>query len=330
MKRKICSLLMLLVMLFVIGVPAMAAETLTAKIPVEIVLEGSVLDSEDTFTVQISAENGGPMPAEAELKIKGAGKDVFEIEYSKLGIYSYKIKQIAGDNKDCVYDSSVYTLEVSVTATESGTMEITTALYDANGDKTDSALFKNKYLPVNPAKWDPPVEKKVEVKSGTVPADAEYVFTMIPENKDDPMPENEECEFDSETGALIMKKNTPGSYEFGWMYYGEECIGKTYTYTVKEIPGKDSNFTYDVEIYTMTVKVSVKDRQIVLDVSYADKDGNPIDKMSFTNVYDGEETPPPKTGDTTNLVLYIVLFAAGALALCGVLIFALKRNKKND
>ena len=101
-------------------------------------------------------------------------------------------------------------------------------------------------------------------------------------------------------------------------------MGKTYTYTVAEIPGKDSNFTYDVQIYTMTVVVTGEDRQVQIDVSYKDATGNNVDGVSFTNVY--KETPPPPTGDTMNLNIWILVMLIAAVGMCVVLIVAKRKR----
>ena len=53
-----------------------------------------------------------------------------------------------------------------------------------------------------------------------------------------------------------MDQKGPGSYEFGWMTFTQEHVGKTYVYTVKEVAGSDSRYDYDEEIYTLTIKVS--------------------------------------------------------------------------
>ena len=199
--------------------------------------------------------------------------------------------------------------------------------YAQNGEKTDEAVFTDVYKPLEPAKLDPPVVKKVVSKKGTAPSDAVFTFAMIPSPKDAPMPDNQEARKDASTGALYMDKKGPGSYEFGWMTFTQKDVGNTYVYTLKELPGSDKRFEYDTSSYTMTVKVSQKDGKVVLDVTYENQNGAVVDKAVFTNVYT-EGTNKPKTGDDRNASLWI-----GSMVCSGTLIalsvFLLSKKKKN-
>ena len=171
------------------------------------------------------------------------------------------------------------------------------------------------------AKYDPPVYKFVQ---GPCPKGSVFTFAMTPDQKDAPMPENPDARLDEATGALYLDRTDPGEYEFGWMYFDWTHVGKTYTYTLREIPGSDANFTYDVKIYTMTIVVSGEDRQVKLDISYKDETGASVDKVTFTNIY--EEPPAPPTGDTTNLRIWIIIMSVCVVALGAVLFIAKKRK----
>jgi len=145
------------------------------------------------------------------------------------------------------------------------------------------------------AKYDPPVEKLVEVKNGKAPTDSEFIFKMRPNALGYPMPENDEAEYDPASGTLTMKKHGPGSYEFGWMYFGTDHVGKTYTYTIYEAAGDDAHYKYDTMIYILTIVVNQdpETKEISLDISYADPEGRPADAVKFTNVYTPSDNPPP-------------------------------------
>ena len=140
--------------------PAFAAISEKVEIPVEIALEGSVLDAKDEFTVELTAvTEGAPMPAEGNsVKITGAGSASFKMEYTELGVYSYTIKQVAGSAKGVTYDDAVYTLTVSVIVGEDGKVGSVVALKGPDGTKVDEALFTNKYETPEPAKLDPPIK----------------------------------------------------------------------------------------------------------------------------------------------------------------------------
>ena len=265
------------------------------------------------------------MPASATISITGADKGSFEMEYEDVGIFEYEIRQQKGTNEQCTYDETVYTLTVYVTVDEEFNRELTTVMFNDKGEKVEEAIFTNTYKPLEPAKYDPPVQKLVVNNRGTAPANSVFTFAMIPAQKDYPMPDNTEARRDASTSALYMDKTGPGAYEFGWMTFEQKDVGKTYVYTVREMPGSDTNYTYDVQIYTMTVKVTSKDGKVVLDVSYTDKSGNPVGTAVFTNTYN----PPfgPKTGDNSNLVLWGSLLGVSAVGIAIALIL-LKRKKR--
>ena len=255
------------------------------------------------------------------------------MEFSQPGVFSYKLRQIPGTNSHCSYDAAEYDLTVFATVDGEWNLGLTTVLTDADGEKTDEAVFTNVYEPLEPAKYDPPVQKKVQNKRGTAPEDSVFTFAMIPEQKDAPMPDNKEARIDEATGALYMDQKGPGSYEFGWMTFDQEHVGNTYVYTVKEMPGSDNRYDYDVEIYTLTIKVTAEDGKVVLDVSYVDKSGNSVDEAVFTNVFDGGPTKTPssgpKTGDLNNIWIWIGIMAACVVIVgVGAIVWARKHKKR--
>ncbi len=337
MRKRVRGLFAVLVLMLLAAsaFPAYAAdgETISVEVPVEVILEGPVLDSVDTFTIELAAvTTGAPMPEGTSDgvctdTIEGEGSLTFTIEYSHTGVYSYTISQIPGDNQDCTYDDTVYSLTVYVTVDENWNMEVTTVLEDEEGEKLATATFVNVYDPPKPAKLDPPVKKIIKVKNGTPPADAVFTFAMIPSEKDAPMPEPGEATLDEKTGALYKDVVGAGEYEFGWMYFDEDDIGKTYTYTLKEIPGNTKGFTYDTTNYTMTVVVSVKDREIILDVTYTDDSDSEVEKAVFTNIYDKKDPVGPPTGDTLKPILWAAI-AIVSLAVLAVLIFVRKKQNR--
>ncbi len=335
MKRKVCSFtLMLLVLLLAMSVTAFAAGNLTAEVPVEIKVENPLPGLTETYTVKLTAVTAGaPMPGGAsgtvyEASIEGAGALTLAMDYDKLGIYEYTLTQTAGSYPYCKYDSTEYELKVTVYVQEDGSLALATALrVKGETEKLPKASFTNKYDPLEPAKLDPPLEKKIENKRGTAPADSVFTFAMVPSPSDAPMPDP------AENGTRVLSNGTQekdhkgaGSFEFGWMTYDQEDVGKTYVYTLKEVArtGSDSKyFTYDSMLYYMTVVVGQEDGKVVLDVTYTDKDGKAVEKAVFTNVYDKPPAPAPspdsgsspKTGDDTNWWpwLLALVFSGGTL-----------------
>ncbi len=139
------------------AVPAFAADNPEVSIPVKVSLSGTLPSPAEDYTIELKADNDAyPMPEEDDtytMTIKGADtKNLPAISYDKVGVYKYTIRQIAGSNKDCTYDDSVYSLTVYVTfAEKGGTLEATAVLYKGTeGDKLSAAEFKNVYKTVTP------------------------------------------------------------------------------------------------------------------------------------------------------------------------------------
>lgn len=306
--RYLSLMLAIVLCLGLLPAHVFAADTFKAEIPAEVKVEGPTVeaDANDTFTVEISAvePKDAPMPAKAQLTFKAGDKaQNFEMEYTELGVYSYTIKQVPGDKKYIEYDKTEYSLIVYVINGKEG-IETQTVL-KVGEKKFDSASFTNKYDDaLDPAKVDPPIKK---VYDGDGPADAVFTFEMKPSPADAPMPALDDGERSgADAGALYYDMKGEGEHEFGWMSYGEADVGKTYTYTLKELPGDDPNWTYDTNEYTLTVTVKMDTkrnadghRQIIAVVDGKDIVSEKLDPYVFTNKY--KEPEEEKTGHLTVL-----------------------------
>ena len=131
-------------------------------------------------------------------------------------------------------------------------------------------------------KEDPPIQKIVQGTSGETD---QFTFRMTADDPSYPMPEG------STNGVKTVTVTGPGSYEFGWMYFDH---AGTYTYTVQEIAGDNTNYTYDTAPYKKTTVVEEKDGHLVIVKSAYTRDGADSDVAVFTNVYNS--TTPPGGG----------------------------------
>lgn len=168
MKRlmsTVLGILMAVMCMMSMTVPAFAAENPGVSIPVTVSLSGTLPKPAEDFTIKLRADNASyPMPEGAvgdiyTMTITGADtKNLPTISYSRVGVYTYTIYQVAGSNKKCTYDDTVYTLTVYITNAEDGSgLEATAVLYpDSEGDKLPGAEFKNEYEIVKPPKPDAP------------------------------------------------------------------------------------------------------------------------------------------------------------------------------
>lgn len=133
-------------------------------------------------------------------------------------------------------------------------------------------------------KEDPPIQKIVQGTTGT---NDKFTFRMTADDPSYPMPEG------TVDGVKTITVTGPGSYEFGWMYF--DHAGE-YTYTVQELPGEDSNYTYDTAPFKKTTIVEEKDGSLVIAKAYYTRDGVDSAVATFTNTY-GHDTPPGGGGN---------------------------------
>ncbi|MDO4649152.1 MAG: Cna B-type domain-containing protein [Eubacteriales bacterium] len=167
MKKHICKMSFILLALlcmtvFAFGTYAAENEIAGATIPVSVSVSGNEGIQEgdipsETYRFQITALNDAPMPANDVLTIQGAGSSAFQISYSEVGVYKYKVVQdasgLTGENSVCNnrghYDESVFYVTVTVTNTAGGGYSVVVSAHKdgAEGTKSDIA-YVNTYDPV--------------------------------------------------------------------------------------------------------------------------------------------------------------------------------------
>ena len=158
MKRKYLrtvAMLLIFPMLFMLLVPTVSASSLPGlKLPVTVKLSGGPPTEDEDYNVVLKADNPEyPMPEGSldgsyTMTIKGEGsKELPEIKFSSVGVYTYTISQLAGVNELASYDDNVYNLVVFVTNTKNGSgLEITVNLYLlGEKEKQYELLFLNNY-----------------------------------------------------------------------------------------------------------------------------------------------------------------------------------------
>ena len=141
---------------------------------------------------------------------------------------------------------------------------------------------------------DPPIEKIV---TGDKPETAgTFKFQMKAITEGAPMPEG------TVDGVKTVEVQGPGSYEFGIAYITEPG---TYVYEISEVDTGADGYTYDKNIYTLTVEVTLDEEtgDLVKTETYVDQRGEAIESITFTNTYTAPKVPEtPKTGDMTPIV----------------------------
>lgn len=343
-KRFLACCMLLVCLLTLVFPQAAYAATNDVTLTVEQVFtqpEGST--AADAFTYTLTAQqSANPMPAGSsgdtcDLAVTGTDTgNIGPIIYSTAGTYVYELRQtVASVQTGYTYDGQVYTVEVYATNTAGG-LQADVVVYNENGLKVSSIVFENNYAPLasDPSIMvDPPVKKTV---SGTPSIDGTFTFKLEAEDKLSPMPTG------SKDGVKLMTIVGPGEEDFGTWSYSKAGI---YHYTISEVDNKETGYTYDAAIYTITDNVTDVDGQLTVARTITNTDNKMVDSYDFVNKYTSVKgasgtiggsgrpsviTKGVKTGDDTMIGLYQTLFFMGGLVLTACVVFLIRNRKKRS
>lgn len=311
MKRFALVLCLVALCVGMMSVAALAAyEPVTATVPVTVALSGTLPATPDTFQVELTAEEeGNPMPAGAVngvyvLDVQGGTTAALNIEFSKLGVYNYTVKQLDLGNPDCYQDTHTYKVTAFVTNNaDYSAFDLVIVVYrDDSTDKWDEIVFENRYA--NPDYVQIVATKKMD---GKTPKDGAFTFELV-----------------DEAGAVVetVANDAKGDILFSSMICNK--IGST-SYTLREVAGTDKKVIYDETEYTATVDVVKDDNgDYVGSVTYKQGVKDLEQAPNFAN-----KTKPdtPNTGDDANMLLWGGIMVV-ALAGIVVLLLTMKRRKQ--
>jgi pilin isopeptide linkage protein len=181
---------------------------------------------------------------------------------------------------------------------------------------------------------EPPVKKVFKAKRGTLPKDETFRFRIVPGDKEDPMPAPEGVVPNPETGAVTVTHGA-GTFTFGKIWFGSEDVGKTYTYAISELSGKNSKISYDKTVYKLTVEVIKNEETGKLECKtvVTGKDDKEVKEIVFNNVYDNPPGTPGKPGKPGKPKLPQtgqLWWPVPILALAGILFFGFGRIRSRE
>ena len=219
---------------------------------------------DETFTFNLLDADGNVVETKT---INNGGLVKFsKLTFSEVGDYAYTIQEVEGSTKGFTYDTTEHGLTISVT--DPGDGQLVADITYADGDE---ALITNVYK-AEPTTATFDVAKKID---GPVVESSESTFTFTLATSDgSPMPATDTTTVTGE-----------GTASFGEITY--EKAG-TYNYTVTEVKGDATGYTYDSTTYSVVVKVTDVDGALKAEVV----EGTDI---TFTNTY-----KPLATGVTVN------------------------------
>ena len=299
-------------------------------------LDGRPWADGDTFTAQLTAEDGVPMPNGAKSKVstvelnKDETATFGDITYTQPGTYTYTIQEGIPEpdaRADGIsYSAAVYTAKVVVEDNQAGALVVKSVtmkqVRDDGGTEKEVevagkvATFINRY-DAHEAKIPIHAKKTLVDNAGTFPlaqnafsftlegmggyADVNAVFNpdTVDENMTAPMPQGAE-------GSTMNVGNVDGAVRWPDISYTAKAdAGRAYVYRLVENPGSVTGMTYDGSVYYAVVRNAKKGAGIQTSVEYYKAEKNGPIKLdnnatpSFTNIYSVEPASVTLQGQKT-------------------------------
>ena len=297
----------------------------------------SVESADSTFTYILKPlKPGNPMPPGSTeegytFTLTGNGsKYIGPLNYALSNIYRYELYQvISAEEPNYTYDKRVFTIEMYAGA-ENGGAEF--VILNEDGEKTSTIVFKNDFNCPS-LMVDPPVKKIV---NGNPDKASTFEFRLTAQNASQPMPEG------SVNGVKTIYVVGSGEGEFGNWYYTDAGV---YRYTVQEVNTKESGYTYDTTVYTITDTVTYKNGALELVRVVTNERNEQVTLMTYTNEYDsgpgggheggkgnegGKGGFLPRTWDEMNIPLFVTLLTLCAATATILTLYLIKKRKKNE
>lgn len=303
------------------------------------VLDGRAWADGDTFTVQLTAEDGVPMPNDAKSKVltvelteKIQVATFGDITYTKPGTYAYTIKEVipgSDAGADGIsYSAAVYTATVVVEDNHAGALVVKSVKVEQVRDDADKpataevadkvATFTNRY-DTDKHSIIIHAQKNLTDNAGTFPlAQGAFSFTLEgmggyandkaafdPKTVDTgvtaPMPQG------AEGNTMNVGNNADGTVTWPAISYTAKAdAGRAYVYKFAENPSNVTGMTCDGSVYYAVVRNAKKGAGIQTSIEYykVAEDGS-VKQLdtdvtpSFTNIYNVKPTRATLQGQKT-------------------------------
>ncbi len=202
------------------------------------------------------------------------------VTFTKPGKYVYNIREYTPSTEDRIpgvsYDETVYRATVGITDNGQGQLalgsyaleEIVQENGTTNTPNDNVAAFTNTFNANDEVINFKALKRYVDHSGATRLADGQFHFTLERATTDNlnqpvatqaPMPSAEGCNPTNTAGGEIT---------FGNITYGTANIGKTYWYTIKEVPGNEPHMVYSNAEYLAKVDVTLEGTDTYAGISY--------------------------------------------------------------
>ena len=290
-------------------IPSFSRATITAVKT----LDGKTPDTNE-FQFQLTDATGKVLQTANN---KGADVIFNTLTYLTPGVYTYYIKEIPGTNADIEYDSTVYTVKVTVNSVLG--YLTTSVAYEKNGVAyVGVPVFRNTTIEDEPVIPDEPIEPEPTV------IEPAYVDIFAGKTLNKHVATGSDFTFllsDSDGNVIQTTNNEDGYIFFERLKFDSEGV---YTYYMTEQKGTDEDMVYDGARYKITVTVTENGEKYEATVTY-ERNGLEYDDMPIFENRTAEDSEIPETSDS-GMFIYI---AIACVCLASVMIIVIKSKKHN-
>ena len=256
----------------------------------------------DAFTVQLQTLTNGNWTTIGQATLTKSAQtydlsSLLPTTFATIGTTHYRILEIAGDSTiGITYDTGIGYFDIVVSDTGmSGKLDVAVVSNTGNNKAAITgsgsnwnvvADFGNSYKATGSDKVTITIGKELTTDDSSITA-AGFTFGLYNENG---------VLVATSTPTVLGSASNVGSATLQ-LTYGANFVGRTMTYTLKEIHGTDPHMIYSTQKYTVTVTIEdLLDGRIEASYTITDESGTAVTTPSFTNTYDLDAVTVPISG----------------------------------
>ncbi len=262
------------------------------------------------------------------LQNDGTGKVTFmPLSFDTADDYYFVIVEDEKDEKGVTADKNVYKIKIAVTDNHKGDLVASVEVNgeDLQGDMADTVKFTNVYR----AESGNIIIKGTKVLSGRDLVEGEFTFNLYDAKANG-------ANFVRGELKETVKNAADGSFVFGAIEVAE--AGEYHFFLTEDATDAKEGITYDTKEYHIVVTVTDNlDGTLAIAYNYS-VSGSAAENLVFTNHYTApvppaDDTPVipapeiPKTGDNSNIILWIALLFVSGGTVTTLGIYRLKKKE---
>ena len=256
----------------------------------------------DAFTVQLQALTNGNWTTIGQATLTKSAQtydlsSLLPTTFATIGTTHYRILEVTGDSTiGITYDTGIGYFDIVVSDTGmSGKLDVAVVSSASNNkavvtgsgnDWNVVADFGNSYKATGSDDITITIGKELTTADSSITAEG-FTFGLYNENG---------VLVATSTPTVLGASSTVGTAALK-LTYGANFVGRTMTYTLKEIQGTDPHMIYSTQEYTVTVTIrDLLDGRIDATYTITDENGAAVAAPSFTNKYDLTAVTVPISG----------------------------------